>query len=40
MKEVAERCGMPYCNERWLGGTLTNLRTIRGSGYMFVPGAH
>jgi small subunit ribosomal protein S2 len=26
----AERCGMPYVNQRWLGGTLTNWRTIRG----------
>ncbi len=25
----AERCGMPYVNHRWLGGTLTNWRTIR-----------
>lgn len=25
----AARCGMPYVNERWLGGTLTNWRTIR-----------
>jgi small subunit ribosomal protein S2 len=25
----AQRCGMPYVNERWLGGTLTNWRTIR-----------
>jgi small subunit ribosomal protein S2 len=25
----AERCGMPYVNSRWLGGTLTNWRTIR-----------
>jgi small subunit ribosomal protein S2 len=25
----AERCGMPYINQRWLGGTLTNWRTIR-----------
>jgi small subunit ribosomal protein S2 len=25
----AVRCGMPYVNERWLGGTLTNWRTIR-----------
>jgi small subunit ribosomal protein S2 len=24
----AERCGMPYVNERWLGGTLTNWGTI------------
>jgi small subunit ribosomal protein S2 len=27
--EAAQRCGMPYVNERWLGGTLTNFRTIR-----------
>jgi len=26
---AAERCGMPYVTERWLGGTLTNFRTIR-----------
>jgi small subunit ribosomal protein S2 len=25
----ASRCGMAYVNERWLGGTLTNYRTIR-----------
>lgn len=25
----ASRCGMPYVNVRWLGGTLTNFRTIR-----------
>ncbi len=25
----ANRCGMPYVNSRWLGGTLTNWRTIR-----------
>lgn len=25
----AGRCGMPYVNHRWLGGTLTNWRTIR-----------
>src|SRR6186713_1295864 len=29
IQQVAERCGMPYVNERWLGGTLTNFRTIR-----------
>ena len=27
--EEADRCGMPYVSERWLGGTLTNFRTIR-----------
>ena len=27
--QEAERCGMPYVNERWLGGTLTNWSTIR-----------
>ena len=25
----AKRCGMFYVNNRWLGGTLTNFRTIR-----------
>ncbi|NIP41228.1 MAG: 30S ribosomal protein S2, partial [candidate division Zixibacteria bacterium] len=25
----AERCGMPWVTNRWLGGTLTNWRTIR-----------
>lgn len=25
----ANRCGMPYVNQRWLGGTLTNWRTVR-----------
>ena len=25
----SQRCGMPYVNDRWLGGTLTNFRTIR-----------
>ncbi len=29
IKEQAERCGMHYVIERWLGGTLTNFRTIR-----------
>jgi small subunit ribosomal protein S2 len=32
-KEIIEReagrCGMPFVSERWLGGTLTNYRTIR-----------
>ena len=27
--EAASACSMPYVNERWLGGTLTNFRTIR-----------
>jgi small subunit ribosomal protein S2 len=28
IKEWAERCGMPYVNQRWLGGLLTNYHTI------------
>ena len=28
IKEEAERCEMPYVSERWLGGMLTNFRTI------------
>ncbi len=31
VKEEAERSGMFYVNNRWLGGTLTNFRTIRQS---------
>lgn len=31
IKEEADRCGMPYVTERWLGGTLTNFGTIRKS---------
>jgi len=31
MKDAATRSGMPYVVDRWLGGTLTNLRTIRNS---------
>lgn len=27
--EAAQDCGMPFVTERWLGGTLTNFRTIR-----------
>jgi small subunit ribosomal protein S2 len=27
----AQRCGMPYVNQRWLGGMLTNFKTIRQS---------
>ena len=29
IKEEAERCGMYYVNQRWLGGMLTNFKTIR-----------
>ena len=29
VKEEAERCAMPYVNARWLGGMLTNYRTIK-----------
>lgn len=28
VKEEAEKCGMPYVSERWLGGMLTNFTTI------------
>jgi small subunit ribosomal protein S2 len=31
IKEEAARCGMPYVNHRWLGGMLTNYKTIRQS---------
>ena len=29
--EEARRCGAPYVNQRWLGGTLTNYKTVRQS---------
>src|SRR5579872_4878130 len=29
VKEEAERCGMFFVNQRWLGGTLTNFQTIQ-----------
>ncbi len=29
IEEQASRCGMPFVSDRWLGGTLTNFRTIR-----------
>ena len=29
IEREAQRCGMPYVSDRWLGGTLTNFRTIR-----------
>src|SRR6056297_1071690 len=28
IEEEAQRCGMPYVSQRWLGGTLTNFQTI------------
>lgn len=31
VKEEAQRCGMFYVNTRWLGGTLTNFKTIKAS---------
>ena len=29
IESQSQRCGMPFVSERWLGGTLTNFRTIR-----------
>ncbi len=31
VKQAAGRCGMPYVSHRWLGGMLTNFKTVRGS---------
>ncbi len=31
IKQEAERCGMPYVNHRWLGGMLTNYKTVKQS---------
>ena len=31
IKEAASSIGLPYIDKRWLGGTLTNWKTIRGS---------
>jgi len=31
IQEEAERCNMHFVNSRWLGGTLTNFKTIQGS---------
>ena len=31
IKEEAIRCGMPYVNNRWLGGMMTNYKTIKAS---------
>jgi small subunit ribosomal protein S2 len=30
IEQEAKRCSMPYVNNRWLGGTLTNFATIQG----------
>ncbi|HBB40573.1 MAG: 30S ribosomal protein S2 [Nitrospirae bacterium CG18_big_fil_WC_8_21_14_2_50_70_55] len=31
IQQEASRCGMPYVNHRWLGGTLTNFETVKKS---------
>lgn len=31
IKQEAQRCGMPYVNHRWLGGMLTNFKTVKQS---------
>lgn len=31
IKEQAARCGMPYVNHRWLGGMMTNYKTVKQS---------
>jgi small subunit ribosomal protein S2 len=31
IREHASRCGMPYVNHRWLGGMLTNFKTVKQS---------
>ncbi|KAA3630287.1 MAG: 30S ribosomal protein S2 [Proteobacteria bacterium] len=31
VREHADRCGAPYVNHRWLGGMLTNFKTVRKS---------
>lgn len=31
VKEAADKCGMPYVNRRWLGGMLTNFKTLKSS---------
>jgi len=31
VREQAERCGMPYVDQRWLGGMLTNFKTVKTS---------
>ena len=29
--EEAQRCGMPYVDDRWLGGMMTNFKTVKTS---------
>jgi small subunit ribosomal protein S2 len=36
IQQEAVRCGMPYVNHRWLGGMLTNYKTVRESIKRFV----
>ncbi|NQY44062.1 MAG: 30S ribosomal protein S2, partial [Legionellales bacterium] len=36
IQKEAIRCGMPYVNHRWLGGMLTNYKTVRESIKRFV----
>jgi small subunit ribosomal protein S2 len=31
VREAAQACGMPYVNRRWLGGMMTNFKTVRHS---------
>src|SRR5688572_14064502 len=31
VREEAQRCSMPYVDHRWLGGMLTNFKTVKGS---------
>ena len=31
VREAAQRCGMPFVNRRWLGGMLTNFKTVKQS---------
>src|SRR5690606_28798052 len=31
VEEEARRCGMPYVNQRWMGGMMTNFKTVKQS---------
>ena len=31
IKEEAQRCGMPFVDHRWLGGMMSNFKTVKGS---------